>query len=238
MINAELSRIFDRIADLLEIDGADPFRVNSYRRAGRTLKDATEDVAALAKEGRLTGLPGIGKGTAQRIQQYLDTGRIDVLTELESKLPEGLPALLEIQGMGPKTALLLYKKFKIDSPEKLEKAAKAGKLRDIPGMGAKKEENILRGISIKKQSHGRYLLDDATSHAELIVEELKRLKEVKKILPCGSLRRGQETIGDLDILVISDKPAKVMDKFVSLSAVRDVLAKGATKSSVILNYQT
>ncbi len=136
--------------------------------------------------------------------------------------------------MGPKTALLLYKKFKIDSPAKLEKAAKAGKLRGIPGMGAKKEENILRGLSLKKESHGRFLLNDASAHAELIVEELKKLKEVKKILPCGSLRRGKETIGDIDILVISSKPKKIMDTFVKLPAAKDVLAHGETKSSVIL----
>jgi DNA polymerase (family 10) len=142
--------------------------------------------------------------------------------------------LINIPGVGPKTAILLYKKLKIDTINKLEKAAKSGALNDLPGMGAKKTENILRGITLKKKSHGRFLLDDATAHAELIVEELKKLKEVKRILPCGSLRRGQETIGDIDILIVSDQPETVMDHFAKLAAVQHVLAKGTTKSSVVL----
>jgi DNA polymerase (family 10) len=179
-------------------------------------------------------VPGIGPHIADKIEEKILTGRIKAYNELVKGFPKGFLELVNIPGMGPKTALLFYKKFKIDSPAKLEKAAKAGKLRGIPGMGKKKEENILRGISLKKQSHGRFLLDDATAHAELIVEELSKLKEAKKILPCGSLRRGQETIGDIDILVISSQPKKIMDTFVKLSVVKDVLAHGETKSSIIM----
>ena len=111
MINGELSRVFERIADLMEIDGADGFRVNAYRKAARTIKDCAEDLATMAAANRLESLPGIGKKTAERIKQYLATGQVDVLTKLQAKLPEGLPALLEIQGLGPKKVAVLHNEF-------------------------------------------------------------------------------------------------------------------------------
>ena len=133
MINAELAAAFARIADLLEIDGADRFRINSYRRCARTLKDTAEDVAGLAAAGALMSLPGIGKGTAQRIQQYLDTGHIDVLDELEGKLPKGLAELLEIPGMGPKKVALVYEELSVEHLGDLKKVIDSGELAALPG---------------------------------------------------------------------------------------------------------
>ncbi|MEE8638390.1 MAG: DNA polymerase/3'-5' exonuclease PolX [Candidatus Margulisiibacteriota bacterium] len=237
MENSEFAKIFWEIADFLELKEDNPFKIRAYRKAAQVIESLSKNVKDIYTQSGLKGLmavPGIGQHIAEKIEEQIKTGKVHAHDDLAKKFPTGFLALVSIPGMGPKTALLLYKKFKIDSPAKLEKAAKAGKLRGLPGMGAKKEENILRGLALKKESHGRFLLDDATSHAELIVEELKKLKEVRKILPCGSLRRGKETIGDIDILVISSKPKKIMDTFVKLPAVRDILAHGETKSSVIL----
>lgn len=237
MENSEFAKIFWKMADFLELKEENPFKIRAYRKAAQNIESLSKSVEEIYDQGGIKALqavPGIGSHIAEKIEEQIKTGKIQAHDKLAKQFPKGFLDLVNIPGMGPKTALLLHKKFKIDSPVKLEKAAKAGKLRGIPGMGAKKEENILRGISLKKESHGRFLLDDATAHAELIVEALNKLKEVKKILPCGSLRRGKETIGDIDILVISSKPKKIMDTFVELPAVRDILAHGETKSSVIL----
>ncbi|MBU1026366.1 MAG: DNA polymerase/3'-5' exonuclease PolX [Candidatus Margulisbacteria bacterium] len=237
MENSEFANIFWDMAEFLELKEDNPFKVRAYRKAAQNIEALSKSVEEIYAKGGLKALlavPGIGQHIAEKIEEQIKTGKVKAHDQLAKQFPRGFLDLANIPGMGPKTALLLFKKFKIDTPKKLEKAAKAGKLRNIPGMGAKKEENILRGINLKKQSHGRFLLDDATAHAELIVEELKKLKEVKKILPCGSLRRGQETIGDIDILVTSAKPKPIMDAFVKLAAVKNILAHGETKSSVIL----
>ncbi|MFH1684623.1 MAG: nucleotidyltransferase domain-containing protein, partial [Candidatus Margulisiibacteriota bacterium] len=237
MENQEFANIFWDMGEFLELKDDNPFKIRAYRKAAQVIKSLSKNISDIYVAGGLKALmaiPGIGQHIAEKIEEQIKTGKVKSHNKLAKGFPKGFLNLVNIPGMGPKTTQLLYKKFKIDTPEKLEKAAKTGKLKDLPGMGAKKEENILRGLALKKESHGRFLLDDATAHAELIVEELKNLKEVEKILPCGSLRRGQETIGDIDILVISAKPAKIMDKFVKMPAVKNILAKGPTKSSVIL----
>ncbi|MFA5113758.1 MAG: DNA polymerase/3'-5' exonuclease PolX [Candidatus Margulisiibacteriota bacterium] len=237
MENSEFAKAFREIAELLELKGDNPFKIRAYQRAAQNIDDLSRELPDIYREKGLAGLqelPGIGHDLSLKIEEYIKTGKITSYQKLAKEFPKGILELVNIPGMGPKTALLLHDKLGIASPAQLEKAARAGKLRDIPGMGAKKEENILRGLDLKRKSRGRFLLDDAAAHAELIVAELEKLPAVKKILPCGSLRRGQETIGDLDILVISDRPAAIMDKFTALPAVKDVLAKGATKSSVIL----
>lgn len=237
MENAEFASIFFKIAELLELKGENPFKIRAYEKAGRnlgSLTDNLEDIYAASGLKGLEEIPGIGKAIAEHIEELIKTGKIRKYQSLIKEFPKGFLEIINTPGLGPKTANLLYKKLKIDSLAKLEKAAKAGSLRQLPGFGAKKEENILRGIALKKASHGRFLLDDATAHAELIVEELSKLKEVETILPCGSLRRGQETVGDLDILVTADNPRPIMEAFVKLSVVKTVLAKGETKSSVIM----
>lgn len=237
MENQEFANIFWDMAEFLELKEDNPFKIRAYRKVAQNIESLSKSIDEIYAQGGISALlkiPGIGEHIAKKIEEQIKTGKISAYQKLLKAFPKGFLDLVNIQGMGPKTALLLYKKFKIDSPAKLEKAAKAGKLQGVPGMGVKKEENILRGIDLKKKSRGRFLLDDATAHAELIVEQLKKLKEVKKILPCGSLRRGKETVGDIDILVVSDKPTKIMDTFTKLSAVKDILAKGSTKSSVIL----
>ncbi|MFC1510957.1 DNA polymerase/3'-5' exonuclease PolX [Candidatus Margulisiibacteriota bacterium] len=237
MENQEFAQFFLEIAEFLELKDDNPFRIRAYRKAAQNIESSSKSLTAIYNASGLHGLekiPGIGEGIAAKIEEIIKTGKLKFYQKLLKEFPKGFIEIIETPGLGPKTAMRLLKKLKIDSLKKLEAAAKAGELRNLPGLGAKKEENIMRGIELKKKSHGRYLLDDATSHAELIVEKLKKLKEVKNILPCGSLRRGKETIGDIDILVISSKAKPIMDAFCKLPFVKNVLAHGDTKSSVVL----
>lgn len=237
MENHEFAAILYNIADLLELKQENPFKVRAYRKAGQNIESLTENLEDLYKTNGLESIkaiPGIGEHIALNLEEAIKTKKSLALEKLTKEFPKGFLELSHIPGMGPKTALMLYKKLKIDSIEKLEKAAKAGKLRKISNMGIKKEQNILRGIALKKKSIGRFLLDDAYSHALLIISDLKQTGEAQKILACGSLRRGQETIGDIDILVVSDKPKIIMNAFADLSCVDNILSHGTTRSSVIL----
>jgi DNA polymerase (family 10) len=237
MENLEFAKIFWEIAEFLELKEENPFKVRAYRKAAQNIEALSKNINEIYSQGGIKALqsvPGIGLHIAEKIEEFIKSGKVSAHQKLLKEFPKDFLKLVEIPGMGPKTAHMLYKKLKIDSPEKLEKAVKEGKLKNLPGMGEKKEENILRGITLKKESHGRFLLDEASAYAELIVDELKKIKGAKKILPCGSLRRGKETIGDIDILVTSSTPQNIMNVFVKLPVVKDVLAKGETKSSVVL----
>ena len=234
MINAELARIFDRIADLLEIDGADRFRVNAFRRAGRTIKDHVEDIAKMSAAGRLTELPGVGKGTAARITQYIETGLIDVLTELEDKLPKGLPDLLDIPGMGPKKVALVHDELGVAGVEDLKRVIESGELETLPGLGKTSALKIREGIAFLETSSGRTPLGEALPLAETLAALLGEMPGVQRIEIAGSLRRGEETIGDVDILCVANSGKDVIAQFTKLDGVERVLAAGETKGSVTL----
>ena len=234
MANVELIRAFERIADLLEIDGADGFRINSYRRAARTLKDAGEDAAVLAEEGRLQELPGIGKGTAQRIQQFLDSGHIDVLDELEAKFPPGLPALLDISGMGPKKVALVHAELGVKNLDDLKKVIASGAMEKLPGLGTTSVKKIAEGIAFLERSGGRTPLGIALPIAEVFLDRVRALRGVKQAELAGSLRRGVDTIGDIDIVCDAADGEKVIKQFVAFEGVKRVLAAGATKGSVTI----
>ncbi len=236
MANTDLVRAFERIADLLEIDGADGFRINTYRRAARTLKDAGEDAAVLAKDGRLEELPGIGKGSARRIEQFLDTGHIDVLDELEAKFPAGLPALLDIPGMGPKKVALVHAELGVKNLEDLKKAISSGKLEQLPGLGAASVKKIAEGMAFLEKSGGRTPLGIAMPIAEVFLERVRALKGVKQAELAGSLRRGVETIGDIDIVCDAADGEKTIKQFIAFGGVKRVLASGGTKGSVTVEY--
>jgi len=233
--NKELATVFEQIADLLEIQGADPFRVNSYRRAARTVKDLSEDIALIARQGRLQDIPGIGKGTAEKIQQYLATGKIELHQELLAQVPEGLPRLLEIPGLGPKKVALAWKRLGVTGLDELKRAIASGTLAELPGMGAQSVKKIAEGIAFLERSRGRTPLGVAWPIAAEICEHLRSHKQVKRVEPAGSLRRGRETIGDVDILCDSAAGKKVVEAFTSLPRVVRVLAAGATKGSVVVN---
>lgn len=236
MENADISKIFHQIADLLEIKGENPFRVRSYRNAGLVIEGLPESVKAIVErnEKELEEIPGIGKSIHEKIVEILKTGKCSYHQELLKELPSGALELLRVQGVGPKKVKLLYDKLGIKNVSDLEKAASAGRLRGLPGMGEKTEANILKGIKGLKGSEGRFKIAVALSYAEPLVEYLKKTPDVLDAQPAGSLRRRKDTIGDIDILVTCKKSAPVMDRFASYPEVASIVAKGETKSTVIL----
>ncbi len=232
MINGEIARAFERIADLMEISGGDRFRINSYRRAGRFLKSYPEDIAVIAAEKTLTKLPGIGKGTADKITQFIETGRIGVLEALESKLPAGLPDLLQIQSLGPKKIALLHRELKVGDLEELKAAIDSGALATLSGFGAQSVKRIAEGIAFLAKSGGRTPLGIALPVAETLAARIGAVAGVERVDIAGSLRRGAETIGDVDLLCECADGARVVQAFVEQPGVKRVLAGGGTKGSV------
>ena len=234
MKNAEIATLFSEIADFLEIKGENPFRVRAYRRAAQTMEGLAEDVAAVADHGGLLEIPGIGKDLAGKIQEFLRCGTVEYLEGLRREIPVGVVELMRIHGVGPKTAKLLYEQVGVDSVEKLEELAREHKLAGVPGIQAKTEENILKGIAVWRGGRERTPLGAALTLAETILETLRDLDEVDQISMAGSLRRMKETVKDIDILVTSKTPARIMGVFVGLPNVAEVLARGETKSSLRL----
>lgn len=236
MENRQIADVFTEIADILDIKGDNPFRIRSYRNAARAVGDMSENVAALAREGKdLERIPGIGASIAEKIKEMVATGKLKFLDELRSGLPKGLPELLKIEGMGPKKVRLFYEQLKIDGVDKLEAAAKAGKLRDLFRMGDKSQENLIRALARYRAGQGRFKLSVAFDYAESIIGYLKKSRGVKAIEVAGSLRRRKETIGDLDVLAICGDGSDIMERFVAYDGIEEVLAKGATKSSARLS---
>jgi DNA polymerase (family 10) len=234
MRNLEIAKLFNEIADFLEVKDENPFRIRAYRRAAQAIEGLSEDIAAISERGGLLDVPGIGKDLAGKIQEYLTTGKLDYLEGLRREIPTGVIELMGIHGIGPKTAKLLYEQAGVDSVEKLEEQARAGKLAHLPGVRAKSVENILKGIAVWRSGRERTPLGTALLLAEAILQRLRALQEVEQIEPAGSLRRMKETVKDIDILVTSTTPRRVMDVFVGLPNVAEVLAHGETKSSVRL----
>ncbi|MGB2842186.1 MAG: DNA polymerase/3'-5' exonuclease PolX [Halobacteriota archaeon] len=237
MINLDIAGIFDEMADILEVKGENQFKIRAYRRAARTIETLTQDLKVIAERGgvkELKKIPGVGEGIAKKILEIAKTGDCKKHIELKREVPAGLLELLAIPRVGPKTIAKVHEEIGISSIEELEGAAKSHKLEGLLGLGAKVEENILKGIEQYRQYKGRALLSKALPYAESIVSELKKLDAVDKITIAGSLRRMRETIGDIDILVVSKRPKEVMDAFTSLDGMDDIVAKGDTKSSIVL----
>ena len=232
MTNREIAGVFELMADVLELQGANVFRVRSYRRAGRVIGDLTDDLADLAEAGKLEGLPGIGASFVEKIQELLATGKLGDYQELMASVPAGVVEMLRVPGLGPKTAGVLYKQGGIESIDQLAAAIEAGKLTDLPGLGAKKLENLQKGIRTYRAGQERITLGVALPIAEAIAEHLRGLDGVAEVMPAGSLRRRRETIGDVDILVSSKRGKAVVDAFVGMANVEEVLAAGETKGSV------
>jgi len=232
MKNLEIARLFELMADLLEIKGDNPFRIRAYRRASQNLESLGEDVDTLAREDRLETIPGIGADLAQKISEYLATGRIEEVEAARKQIPAGVVELMNVPGVGPRTARLLYDRAGVKDLGELEALAKAGRLRGLPGIQAKTESNILKGIAVVRRGQERMPLGRALPLAGELVHALEKLPEVKRLSVAGSIRRRKETVGDMDILVASSKPDKVMEAFTGLPDVGDVLERGATKASV------
>jgi len=233
MNNGQIANIFRNMADILEIEGENLFRIKAYRKAADTIDGLSEDISRIAAKDELLKLPGIGKDLASKIKEFLNTGKISAYEKLRKSTAPVLLDMLNIPGVGPKTAKILYDNLKVKSLNGLEEKAKAHRISGLPGIKEKTEENILRGLEFLKKDKGRMLLDTAFMTAEYIVSELKGLPEVIKISPAGSLRRMKETVRDIDILVTSRKPERVMDAFANLPNVDTLTARGPTKSSVL-----
>ena len=234
MLNRKVAEILYEVADLLELEGVE-FKPRAYRRAAQAVESCPVPIEDLVREGRVTELPGVGKSIAEKIEEIVKTGKLRYHEELKKKLPVDLRALTQVEGVGPKTAKLLYEYLGVRNLDDLEKAAREGRIRTVPGLGPKVEEKILRGLAEARKTEKRVLLGYALPLAEGIRDKLKGSGLFKAVEIAGSLRRGKETIGDIDILGISDRPEEASDLFASLPDVEEVLAKGPKKTSVRLS---
>lgn len=232
--NSDIAHILSEIGEYLEMQDV-PFKPRAYEKVAEAIGSFEEDVSEIYKEGgikALEAIPGVGLSIAEKIEEYLKTGKIKYYEELKKKTPVDLSALTAIEGLGPKSIKKLYQQLKVRTIEDLEAAARAGKIAVLKGFGKRSEENILKGIEFVKSSSGRFLIGYAMPQVRAIEERLRALKGVQKLVVAGSVRRRKETIGDIDILIVSEKPKPIMDYFVSMSDVVRVYAHGETKSSI------
>jgi DNA polymerase (family X) len=234
MKNQEIAKIFNDVADVLEIKGENPFRIRAYRRAALNIEGLTRDVSEIPKE-ELLKIPGIGQDLAGKIEEYVNTGKLQSYEDLKKEVPEGLSTLLSVPSLGPKTAKLLYEKLKVKDLDELERFGREHKLSGLPGIKEKTEENILKGIEMLKRGIERQPLGKVLPIANDILEHLKSKAPVKKLVIAGSIRRWKDTIKDIDILATSRKPKAFMDVFVHLPQVKEILMRGPTKSSIIIH---
>jgi DNA polymerase (family X) len=234
VLNEEIARIFERMARVLAFKGEDRFRIMAYERAAVSVRDLDEDLAAIAKQGKLEEVPGIGEDLSAMIQEYIRTGKI-VRYERECKgIPPGLIELMNIPGLGPKTLALLHKKFHVTSLDELKACLdKAAKVK-LPGFGQKKIENLRRGIDLWTGSQQRMLLGVALPLGENLLAELRKIPLIERAEIAGSLRRRRETIGDLDVLIVSKNSAQALELASKLRLVKRVVALGDTKATVMI----
>ncbi|HTT36744.1 MAG TPA: DNA polymerase/3'-5' exonuclease PolX [Burkholderiales bacterium] len=233
--NATIASIFEEIADLLDIQGANPFRVRAYRNASRTIGELGTDVKTLLERGTaLTDIPGIGEDLARKIDEILRTGKCDFLERLRKEVPPAITELLKIPGLGPKRVKALWHDLNIQTLEQLMRAAKDGRIRALPGFGDKTEQHILEAAQAHLSQARRFKLAVAAQYAEAFAGYLRRVKGVEEVVIAGSFRRMRETVGDIDILVAAEEGSGVMDRFTAYEEVRDVLASGPTRGSVVL----
>jgi len=232
MKNVEIAEIFYSISKMLELKGENIFRIRAYDKAAQIVSE-TSDIEDYAKLDKLTDIPGIGKDLAEKIKEYLSTGKIEYFEELQKDIPKGILELLKVPSIGPKTAKLFFDKLKIKDIDTLEEYAKCGKLLELEGIKKKTVENILHGINLVRKGKERIDIASGWDIADAFVFELKKVKDVDKIAVAGSLRRMKETIKDVDILLTSKNPEKVLDVFCKLKYVKEIIAQGPTKSSVL-----
>ncbi len=233
MENKDIARLLWETADLMEIAGEDGFRIRSYRNGATAIEGHPERIADILRDPirRVTDIPGIGKGLALVLNEIIERQSCRQRDELLLKFPPGALEFLKIQGLGPKSIALIFEHYRIGTIDELERLCNEQKLRVLPRMGAKLEEKVLRSIAEYRRRTGRYLLSYAEGVAAELIESLKQVPGVKAITPAGSLRRGRETVGDLDLLVTGPDPAPALDRFIAHPRVQEVLARGDNKAS-------
>lgn len=233
--NAELAAIFDRMSKMLELLGEDRFRVNAHARAARSIESLDVDLAEIADDEKaLTAIEGIGAKTAKKIAEYVETGKVAEHEELLGKVPSGLLEVLDVPGLGPKTVRLMWTEKGVESVADLKRIIEDGSILELPRMGAKTVQNIKESLEFAARSVERIRLGAALPIAEMLVARLEKVKGVQRVAYAGSLRRGRETIGDLDLLVSAKDAGKVRDVFTGMAEVEKVIGAGEKKSSVRL----
>ena len=236
MKNSEIARVFQDMADLLELKEDNIFKIRAYRRAAQVIEHLPKEMAIMLEQGEdFQEIPGVGKAIAEKSSELIRTGKLKVYEDLKAEFPEGITRLLEIPGIGPKTAHRLSNELKIASAEQLEQAIMEGKVAHLFRMGDKTAQNLLRQIQAMRRKDQRIPIGQALPIVEDVLNTLRVLPGVKNMTPAGSLRRFRETVGDIDIMGTADNPEMVINKFVALPLIKDVLAKGPTKASVILS---
>jgi len=236
MNKKQIAEILEEMGTLFELKGENPFKCRAFHNASRVVEALTEDLASLVESGNIRKVKGIGEHLAELITELATEGKAKEYEKLKSSLPPGLLEMVRIQGLGPKRVKILYAKLKIKSIAELKKACEQHKLAKLEGFGEKTEENILKGIELLSKTSDKHLYPKAKESADKVLETIQKLKEVKRSEIAGSLRRKKEVIGDIDIVVSSEKKnrKKIFDAFTSHKEVQDIIAKGDTKSSVIL----
>ncbi len=234
MKNRLVAKILYEVADLLELEGVE-FKPRAYRRAAQAVESCPIPIEDLVAQGRLHELPGVGESIAQKIEEIVRTGKLTLHEELKAKLPVDLYALTQVEGVGPKTAKLLYETLGVRTLEDLERVAKEGRIKEVKGLGPKIEEKILRGLQEARGAEKRELLGYALPLARHICKKLLETGLFQRVEPAGSLRRGKETVGDLDLLAISHRPEEAAQAFARLPEVEEILAQGPKKVSVRLS---
>src|SRR5690349_19472162 len=229
--NEQVAALLQEIADLISITGGEQFKARVYERAARSIAGHPEDVAELDLKA-VQGVPNVGKSIAEKIAEYLATGRMATLEELRSRIPAGVRQLMEIPTLGPKKAMLLYEELHISSVDELADAIRSEKLKGLRGFGTKTEENILYGIDLLRQAGDRVQVNVAMEVAEEMVAALSALPGCPRCTYAGSLRRMRETIGDVDVLVAAPEAGPIMEAFAHLPSVERVIAFGEAKTSI------
>jgi DNA polymerase (family 10) len=235
MNNKQIAKVFEDIADLLELKGENVFKIRAYQKVVRAIEQLPVELEQLVKEEKLREVPGVGEAIAKKITELVTTGKLEYYEKLKAEFPEGISALLDIPGIGPKTAMLLSSDLGIRTVDELEKAILEGKVAQLPRLGDKTAENILRHIQALRRKDQRIPIGEALAIVDEIFSRLKEVPGVRNLVPAGSLRRFRETVGDIDLMGTANNAEAVIQAFTSLPMVKEILASGTTKASVVVS---
>ncbi len=235
MKNSEIAKVFQDIADLLELKEENPFKIRAYKRAVRPIEHLPVELEQLVAQDKLREVPGVGEAIANKISELVTTGRLEFYEKLKAEFPEGISTLLDVPGIGPKTAMLLSSELGLSSVDELEAAIVGGKVARLYGMGDKTAENILHQIQAMRRKDQRIPIGEALPVVDDILAQLNESPGVKNLVPAGSLRRFRETVGDIDLMGTADEAPQIIHVFTGLPQVKEVLASGTTKASVVVS---
>lgn len=231
--NQEIAELLYNIAELLDLKGENTFKIRAYNKAARAVEGLSTDIEEIYAAQELESIPGVGSAIAGKIGEYLKTGRLAYYDELRKEIPAGLSEMLKIPGLGPKTVQLVYQKVGITDIDALEQAARSHRLRRLPGFGQTKEKNVIKAIERYRQRSGRIPFGKAYDLVDEIFQYLDHYVKTGTIVPAGSLRRGKDTVGDIDLLAIHDSPVQLLNAFVDMPIVGQILGKGKTKATIV-----